>query len=627
MFHADVLEKLRKETSGDRAFEYILRFWPHDRLSTFPGYQRAAEETRRIMEELGLSDAKIMRYPTTGKNHFADWEGPQGWDAIHGTLDVTAPAGETRRIADRNADPCHLMLWCGSTPAGGIEAPIVRADSKKSLKGKLVFHDKVALERPLRKKLIEQGALGVISDELPYWPDVRSREENMQMVRWHNAFLFPQNEENLLAFSIKPADGDWLRALLAEHGEVKAFADVKCRLYDDTLPVTTCVIPGSSEPEKEVWLIQHLHEVGAHDNASGVGTALEAVRALKALIDRGVLEPPRRTIRVICSWEIIGFLAHLCANPEITENVVCAFNPDMVGPDMDKCKSWLQIYVEPHCNPHCVDDLAIDLTRRVFEHHPRWHWEVKPFMINDNFMADPAIGVPTPSLIFLHDRHYHSSSDRPENLSPLVMGEMAALLGAGVYTMTCGGAESAAELLELALENCLRELGSLAAHSNGGAAYDERLQHLVPVFGKRLESVADMLGPGDDAAGLGKAITAAREKLAKFAEAGRSEGETFSHQPSNRKEKEASGLIPVRKLWGSYGLARVPEKVLKKRKLNLCTWSYESNAPIFWSDGKRSIFEIQWLVGQELGKTPDIGYLLTLFRTLEEYDYFKLKKA
>ncbi|MBW7997685.1 MAG: M28 family peptidase [Candidatus Glassbacteria bacterium] len=627
MFHAEILEKLRKEASGGRALEYVLRFWPYDRLSTFPGYQRAADETRMIMEELGFSEVETIRYATTGKNFFADWEGPQGWDAIHGTLDVSAPDGETRRIADRASDPCHLMLWCGSTPAGGLKAPIVRADGKGSLKGKLVFHDQVALDSKLRKRLIEEGALGVISDELPYWPDVRNREDNMDLVRWHNSFLFPANEENLLAFSIKPADGDWLRRLLAEHGELESSANVECRLYEDTLPVTTGVIRGSVEPEKEIWLIQHLHEVGAHDNASGVATAIEAVRALKKLVESGVLEPPRRTIRVICSWEIIGFLAHLCANPEITQNVVCAFNPDMVGPDMEKCKSWLQLYVEPHCNPHCIDDLTVDLTRRLFAHHPRWHWEIKEFMINDNFMADPAIDVPTPSLIFMRDRHYHSSSDRPENLSPQVMGEIAALLGAGVYAFTNGGEKSAVEVAELTLEESLRQLASLTARQQNGTAFDERVRYLRPIFESKLESTRDFLVRGDRNGKLEDAVNAAKSKIAKFIEVGRNGKSSYSRKPSDRKEKEAASLVPVRKLWGSYGLARVPEKVRTKRKLNFSTWSYDDNAPIFWADGKRSIFDIQWMVGQELGKTPDIEYLLTLFRTLEEYDYFELKKA
>lgn len=626
MFHAEILEKLRKETSGDRALEYILRFWPHDRLSVFPGYHRAADETRRIMEELGLSEVGTLKYPTTGKNLFADWEGPQGWDAIHGTLDVKPPEGDTRRIADRKSDPCHLMMWCGSTPEDGVEAKIVRLDGPGSIKGKLVFQDKgVALDDKLRKRLIDDGALGVVSDELPYWPDVRRREDNMDLVRWHNAFLFPRNDENLLAFSIKPSDGDWLRRLLDEHGEVEAFAKVKTRLYEDTLPVTTGVLRGSEEPDKEIWLIQHLHEIGAHDNASGVAAALETVRAIKELSERGEIEPPKRTIRVICSWEIIGFLAHLCARPEIAERVICAVNPDMVGPDIDKCNSWLQVFVEPHCNPHCIDELALDTVRRLFDHHPRWHYEIKPFMINDNFMADPAIGVPTPSLIFMRDRHYHTSSDRPENLSPLVMGEMAAAQGAIVYTMSNGGAEAAGQVLKLVLDSSLKEIAGAAACSGGGEEYAERIEYLRPLFERKLETLKDMLVFGEKSDELEKAVKTAHDRIRAFAAAGGDSG--YERKPSGKKEKEAAGLIPVRKVWGSYGLERVPEKVKNKRNLKFSTWSYENNAPIFWADGRRSIYDIQWLVGQELGETPDIEYLLTLFKTLEEYDYFELKKT
>ena len=299
----------------------------------------------------------------------------------------------------------------------------------------------------------------------------------------------------------------------------------------------------------------------------------------------------------------------------------------MVGPDQEKCKSWLQIYVEPHCNPHYIDDLTIGLTRSLYAHHPRWHWEVKPFMINDNFMADPSINVPTPSLIFMRDRHYHTSSDRPENLSTQVMGEMAALLAAGAYTVSNGGSSSACEVAELALERSLQELASLAARERNGAAYTERLSYLLPIFEATLDSTREMLTATDRIDELDAFIDAAKKKLAAFAEAGKPSNVVFKREPKGKKEKQAASLIPVRKLWGSYGLARVPEKVLAKHKLNFSTWSYDQNAPIFWADGKRSIFDIQWLVGQELGKTPDLEYLVTLFQTLEEYDYFEMKKA
>ena len=626
MFHRKIFNKLRGETSGARALEYLLRFWVHDRLSTFPGYQRAAESTRQIMEEIGLQNAQVLRYPTTGKNYFADWEGPQGWDAISGTLDVNGTDGKLRRIADRQADPCHLMLWCGSTPPEGVKTKIVYAKSDGDIRGKLVFQDKVPLDEKLRKKLIASGALGVISDELPYWPEVREREENMGLVRWHNAFLFPQNDENLLAFSITPADGDWLRGRLADNREVEAFARVKTRLYEDSLPVTTGIIPGSERPEEEVWFTQHLHEIGAHDNATGVATALEAARALIDMIKRGELEAPKRTIRVICSWEIIGFLAHLCANPKIPKNVVAAFNPDMVGPDIDICKSWLQIYVEPDNNPSYIDELTIDLTRELFKDHPRWSWETRPFMINDNFLADPSIDIPCPSLIFMRDRHYHTSSDRPENLSPLVMGEMAALLAAGAYTVTNGGEEASLEIADLVYRGILVELSGLSASDAESVKYDERLTYLKPIFTRRLDSLTEIAGTGKTDK-IKKKIAEIKKKVDEFAEVGRPAGNRFERNPASDLEKQAAGLVPVRKVWASYGLSHVPAEVKEERKLEFSTWSYDNNAPIFWADGKRSIFEIQWLVGQELGKVPELDYLMTLFRTLEEFDYFELKKA
>ncbi|HUU27353.1 MAG TPA: M28 family peptidase [archaeon] len=626
MFHQQILNKIRGRTSGRRALEYIYRFWVHDRLSTFPAFHRAAQETARLMEEIGLSRVEVLKYPTTGSNLIADWEGPQGWDATSGILDVTTPEGNTRRLVDRQADPCHLFLYCGNTPPEGIKTGIVKADSDRDIKGKLVFQDKVPLDETLRQKLIEHGALGVVSDELPYWPEVREREENIHLVRWHNAFLYPQNKENLLGLSITPADGDWLREALQKHGEVEAFTRVDTRLYADTIPVTTGIIPGTEEPDKEVWLIQHLHEVGAHDNASGVACALEVSRTLLELAARGILDPPKRTVRVICSWEIIGFMAHLCAHPEIVDQVICAINPDMVGADQDHCRSWLQIYCEPHCNPSFIDELTIDLIKEVYTYHPRWHWESKPFMINDNFLADPMIGIPCPSLIFLRDRYYHTSSDRPENLSPVVMEEISALMAACAYTVTNGGLKAAEEIAELVFRAQACELVKIASENRDSSSYDEWIQYYLAVAEKSLDSVCVLtFGKGEHEKAAAK-INSLKTRLSALADFNRPQGEGFKREPKSQIEREADSLIPKRKIWGSFSLARVPKEVKKERTITFSPWDYNHNAPVFWADGKRSIFEIQWLVGQELGKTPELDKLMTLFRTLQEYGYVALKK-
>ena len=384
---------------------------------------------------------------------------------------------------------------------------------------------------------------------------------------------------------------------------------------------------GTVEPEKEIWLIQHLHEVGAHDNASGVGASLEVARSIIDMVSRGELEPPKRTIRVICSWEVIGFLAHLTANAEIADRVICALNPDMVGAKQDICNSWLQVFMEPHSNPHCIDDLTLDLVVQLYKNHPRWHWEKQKFIINDNFIADPMIGIPCPSIIFMRDRYYHTSSDRPENLDTTVMSEISALLAAGAYTVANGGAKSAEELVDVVFRNTLSELAELIAEHRDSVSFDERYQYLKPVIHGRLESLTDLVLKDEKSPELAEKIKAAKERLEAIAETARPAGARFKLQAKSDLEREADSLVPVRKLWGSYSLGRVPKKVKKEKDLaTFSSWSYDDNAPIFWSDGKRSILQIQWLVGQEQGKVPKLEKLMTLFRTLEEYDYFSLEK-
>ena len=122
-------------------------------------------------------------------------------------------------------------------------------------------------------------------------------------------------------------------------------------------------------------------------------------------------------------------------------------------------------------------------------------------------------------------------------------------------------------------------------------------------------------------------IRATKERLEAIAESARPEGPGFKLEPKSDLERDADSIVPVRKVWGSYSLGRVPKKVKKERDLaSFSSWSYDDNVPIFWSDGKRSILQIQWLVGQEQGKTPKLEKLMTLFRTLEEYGYFSLEK-
>jgi len=624
MFHDDVLKKLRAEISGRRAIEYIQRFWCHDRLSTFPGFHRAAAETAQIMREAGLSEVEILEYPCDGKALYSDLTSPQGWDAVSGFLEVTGADGMVRRIADRSADPCHFFVWCGNTGPEGVRTTIVHSSSD-DIKGKLVFQDKAPLDDSLRRRLIDGGALGLVSDELPCWPDVRERSENMNVIRWNNAFLYPGNPENLLAFQVSPESGDWLRAVLNAKGAADCFARVDTRLYDDTVPVTTGIVRGSEEPDKEIWLIQHLHEPGAHDNASGVASAIELARAITALAARGEIAAPRRSIRVICSWEMLGFQAHLSHNPHIAKNVLAAINPDMAGPDQDRCKSWLQYFVTPHSNPSFMDELGLKIIQDLYADHPRWRYEVMEYMINDNFLSDSVIGIPCTAFIFLRDRYYHSSSDRPENLSPAVLGEVSAAMGAYAWTLAAGGPEAARDCAALVRHAAFEALSRAAEKLADGAAFDERAQYLLFLYQRKLARMDNLAVSAGERKQIEAIAGQTGKEIAEFAARLRpADGKRFERKAQSEAERKADRIVPRRLIAGPLSLTRVPEAVKKERGLECSCWNYEQNAPMCWSDGQRSLFEIQWLVGQELGKAPTLESLFTLFDTLKEYGYMEL---
>jgi hypothetical protein len=199
-------------------------------------------------------------------------------------------------------------------------------------------------------------------------------------------------------------------------------------------------------------------------------------------------------------------------------------------------------------------------------------------------------------------------------------------MAAYAYTVTNGGPGAALEIAGLLLAASIRELAGLAAAGLNSAAYDERTGYLLGLYSRRNTTLAD-LGAGKTERGeIMEAVKDLDRRLAGFVEANRPSGARFSRKAQTGLEREADSLVPVRLVRGPLSLTRVPERVKEERGLECSCWSHEQNAPSYWSDGRRSIFEIQWLVGQELGTQPELEKLMSLFRTMEEYGYVTLKK-
>ena len=99
-------------------------------------------------------------------------------------------------------------------------------------------------------------------------------------------------------------------------GPVKAHGYIKAELYEGFLDNAVATIPG--ETDEEVIVIAHIchPEPSANDNASGCGAAMEAARAIKKLIDDGVLTKPKRTIRFTLVPEMAGSYSYLAEREE-----------------------------------------------------------------------------------------------------------------------------------------------------------------------------------------------------------------------------------------------------------------------------------------------------------------------
>jgi hypothetical protein len=120
------------------------------------------------------------------------------------------------------------------------------------------------------------------------------------------------------------------------------------------------VIPGADAAAEEIVFSCHLchQKPGANDNASGAAAILEAGRALSALIRRGEIERPRRTIRFIWPPEINGTLAWFAQHPDVVRRMKAAVHCDMVGGNYSITKSVLHVTHTPASLPGAVNTVA-----------------------------------------------------------------------------------------------------------------------------------------------------------------------------------------------------------------------------------------------------------------------------
>lgn len=376
-----------RNLSGERAKGYTQAIWEKEKYFSSDKDEEVASWYIQKMKDLGLGKVEKIQLPANEKSSFGGIVMPKLWVAKEAKLKITSPVEET--IADYWETPCHLMLYSSSTPPRGLEFSI-KKEKEISQEG-AIFGE--INNREGQNIILDNKVKLLISDYL-----YCRRGASAGAVQWHNFTINPFYTQPVSGFSISPLKGEKIRNWLREGKEVKFWASVNVEIKEGILSLPTSIIPGKTD--EEIILTGHLFEQGMDDNSSGCGLSLEIMGIIRKVIDERKLPVPRRTIRLLPSFEGRGIQIYTYLYPERIVKMKAGIDIDMVSSDP---KYPLSLIKTPSSNPAYTDYFLAYLLDRLTKNSEH-KWKERNWDINDNLISDPLIGLLRLLFIYMSQR-------------------------------------------------------------------------------------------------------------------------------------------------------------------------------------------------------------------------------
>jgi aminopeptidase-like protein len=647
-----ILSTLSPAISGERAVNDITAIWSLDRWCSFERHHETSRLCRRKLAEAGV-ESEIIPVPADGKTVFGDWVMPQAWNVRKAALRLLAGKNRGEQVlCDYQEEPCSLIIYSAPTPRRGVTAELVVMEGGAKdqdyagvdVRGKIIL---TAQGPEIKEQALKHGALGIITDHMPEYEGCRPRMALPAARAWqrfgpdfpHGGWGMKKGHTQCWGFVLSPRLGSRLREQSKLEPALRLHAEVDARFYDGTLDLVMGRIPGRTS--EEVLINGHLSEVGALDNASGCGLALEILRALNGLIARGVLSPPQRGIRMLFTYESMGTMAAALLCKDIFRNVVAGLTLDCVGGREALCRAPLDLCRNPGAQSSYTDTLMrMVLERQSASERLLVNWRDRPFANADNLIADPTIGVPCPLLMECPYTAYHSSADVPAILDPEKLAWIGRAAAAYVYFIASAGEAQARWLAEQVLTEGVGAVARLAGASRGRSAGSasaaaapsirSRLDYLGFRYSSAIDSVARLVRAHSRTAFL-KSLQPLKRHLSEFIRLSQRRTQHSGsklHFPQPVLDASSTPLlVPKRLVAGQLRMTRIGRAEQEAWKA-MCARNGVSGAAVlsaqFWADGKRTVGEIEQLVACETGSAG--GRLSELFKYLEKYGYVKLRR-
>lgn len=677
-----VLEKLSKEVSGWSAFNLVSEITRYHRIQASPGIRSVVNYVLRYLGDFGLK-TELSEYPADEEAFFWSSQMFLEWVCRDAELRLTEPKEEACCLARWLESKFSVIQRSYPTPHGCCEAEIVVLDNGEEeadyqgldVEGKMVVTNGDVM-RVHELAVARRKALGIIFDGMRTFPPVR-KEGDLDDALQYTSFWWTGSERPCFGFVISPRTGRWLRSLVKTMNKkgkpVKVWAKVDSSFQKGTIENASASILG--ETDEEVVVVTHIchPEPSANDNASGVGAAMEAARALQRLIATGKLGKPKRTIRFLFVPEMTGTYPWLYENESHIPRIIAALNLDMVGENQNLCGSSLNIEKTPESTQSFVNMLVEKILEEVkgeaknlagTSSYPLFRCSVTPFSGGSDhyILSDPSVGIPCPMLNQWPDKFYHTSFDTIDKVDPEMLKRVALITATYAYFIADMGLEEALWLMSEAASHYKREVlfsterfsSEVLREAAVSSVPSEKLAEALNLLKKKekyfiergLELVKSLEKVGGDNPifknfeellmedlneAISKSIRLAEETLANYALLRNMPLKPKKIQEPSSLEKEAEKMIPVRLHRGPpatrYWLNRLDEKDREsswKMRKDYGQDQVLSTLALYWTDGKRNLLEISELVNLEAGRT-NLEYLMNYFKLLEKMGLIKTR--
>lgn len=446
------------EYSAETAANHIKALSRFHRISGgSPGYLKAAKYVVDYMKSLEVFEVESKKHVSDGEKIHLQWRSMPGWEIKEAELWLENTGELITRFSDV---PVSVFVYSNGANVIGKAVFVGEGNTDRDYEG-IDVREKIVLatgdgDSVHREAVIERGALGVVvgpsgkdQDRLRY-PDLIP----LHRLRSNKTL----REMTTFGFSLSQLQFQQILERLNRGEELRLHAKVDARQYDAETETVSALIRGSQFPEKEIIFSAHLdhYSPGANDNCSGSASLLEIARTLKVLIDRGLIDRPKRSIRFLWVGEMHGFAGYLAMDKTLGQRGIAGINLDMVGENLFKTRSILTVIRTPFSNPSFIGDVVEHMLKYIDSirvtspsgSSQQLNYRVLGFKGgSDHFMlTDPTIGVPAVNIGHDCDFFHHTHLDNLEKVDTTELKRVGVISLAASHFLADAGEEEAIRL-------------------------------------------------------------------------------------------------------------------------------------------------------------------------------------